>query len=48
MGKPEIATIGNNINQIARTVNARGFASGEDIAAITAAQETIWNIAERL
>ena len=38
----------NNINQIARAVNARGFASGEDIAAITAAQETIWNIAERL
>ena len=37
-----------NINQIARAVNARGFASGEDIAAITAAQETIWNIAERL
>ena len=36
------------INQIARAVNARGFASGEDIAAITAAQETIWNIAERL
>ena len=44
----EINRIGNNINQIARTVNARGFASGEDIAAITAAQETIWNIAERL
>ena len=44
----EIHAIGNNINQIARTVNARGFASGEDIAAITAAQETIWNIAERL
>ena len=44
----EYAEIGNNINQIARTVNARGFASGEDIAAITAAQETIWNIAERL
>lgn len=44
----EINHIGNNINQIARTVNARGFASGEDIAAITAAQETIWNIAERL
>ena len=38
----------NNINQIARTVNARGFATKEDIAAITAAQETIWNIAERL
>ena len=44
----EINHIGNNINQIARTVNTRGFASGEDITAITAAQETIWNIAERL
>ena len=44
----QLAAIGNNINQIARTVNARGFARGEDIAAITAAQETIWNIAERL
>lgn len=44
----QLAAIGNNINQIARTVNARGFASGEDIAAITAAQETIWNITERL
>ena len=46
--RTEIHQIGNNINQIARAVNARGFASGEDIAAITAAQETIWNIAERL
>ena len=44
----QLAAIGNNINQITRTVNARGFASGEDIAAITAAQETIWNITERL
>ena len=44
----QLAAIGNNINQIARAVNARGFASGEDIAAVTAAQETIWNIAERL
>ena len=44
----QLAAMGNNINQIARAVNARGFASGEDIAAITAAQETIWNIAERL
>ena len=46
--RTEIHHIGNNINQIARTVNARGFASGEDIAAITAAQETSWNITERL
>ena len=44
----QLAAIGNNINQIARTVNARGFATKEDIAEITAAQETIWNIAERL
>lgn len=44
----QLAAIGNNINQIARAVNARGFASGEDIAAITTAQETIWNITERL
>ena len=44
----QLAAIGNNINQIARTVNARGFATKEDIAAITAAQETICNIAERL
>lgn len=44
----QLAAIGNNINQITRAVNARGFATKEDIAAITAAQETIWNIAERL
>ena len=44
----ELSAIGNNINQITRAVNARGFATKEDIAAITAAQETIWNIAERL
>ena len=44
----QLAAIGNNINQIARTFDARGFASGEDSATITAAQETIWNIAERL
>lgn len=44
----QLAAIGNNINQIARAVNARGFATKEDIAAITTAQETIWNIAERL
>ena len=44
----QLAAIGNNINQLARTVNARGFANRDDIAAITEAQETIWNIAERL
>ena len=38
----------NNINQIARAVNARGFATKEEIAVIPAAQEMIWTIAERL
>ena len=44
----QLAAIGNNINQIARAVNARGFATKEEIAAITTAQEMIWTIAERL
>ena len=44
----ELSAIGNNINQIARAVNARGFATKEEIAAITTAQEMIWTIAERL
>ena len=44
----ELNHIGNNINQIARAVNARGFATKEEIAAITTAQEMIWTIAERL
>ena len=44
----QLAAIGNNINQITRAVNARGFATKEDIAAITAAQEKIWSITERL
>lgn len=44
----QLAAIGNNINQIARTVNARGFTNHEDIVAITEAQQTIWDIAERL
>ena len=43
-----LSAIGNNINQIARAVNARGFATKEEIAAITTAQEMIWTIAERL
>ena len=43
-----LSAIGNNINQITRAVNARGFATKEDIAAITAAREKIWSITERL
>ena len=44
----QLAAIGNNINQIARAVNARGFASKEDIEAVTKAKREIWEIAERL
>ena len=44
----QLAAIGNNINQIARAVNARGFATKDEIAVISAAQEMIWTIAERL
>ena len=44
----QLAAFGNNINQIARAVDARGFATKEEIAVITAAQEMIWTIAERL
>ena len=44
----QLAAIGNNTNQIARAVNARGFASKEDIEAVTEAKREIWEIAERL
>ena len=44
----QLAAFGNNINQIARAVNARGFAAKEEIATITAVQEMIWTIAEQL
>ena len=44
----QLIAIGNNINQIARVVNACGFSTREDIAAVTAAQNEIWQIAKRL
>ena len=34
--------------QIAHVVNTRGFATKEDIAAVTTAQRVIWQIAKRL
>ena len=43
----QLAGIGNNINQIAHVVNTRGFATKEDIAAVTTAQRVIWQIAKR-
>ena len=44
----QLIAIGNNINQIARAVNASGFVTKEDVAAVTAAQREIWHIAKRL
>ena len=44
----EYADIGNNINQIARTVNARGFASQQDIDTVASAQREIWQMMEQL
>ena len=44
----QLSAIGNNINQIAHVVNTRGFATKEDIAAVTTAQRVIWQIAKRL
>lgn len=44
----QLSAIGNNVNQIARAVNARGFARQEDIEAVTDAKRQIWEIAERL
>ena len=41
----QLAGIGN---QIAHVVNTRGFATKEDIAAVTTAQRVIWQIAKRL
>ena len=46
--KPLLRENFNNVNQIARSVNARGFASKEDIDAVTEAKRQIWEIAERL
>ena len=44
----QLAAIGNNINQIARTVNARGFASQQDIDTVASAQREIWQMMEQL
>ena len=44
----QLAAIGNNINQIARAVNARGFARQEDIDAVASAQREIWQMMKQL
>lgn len=44
----QISAIGNNINQIARAANARGFVRQEELNQITAMQSEIWHMVKRL
>lgn len=38
----ELSAIGNNVNQIAKAANAKGYASKEDVAQITEMQKQLW------
>ncbi len=38
----ELSAIGNNVNQIARAANAKGYASREDVEQITEMQKQLW------
>lgn len=44
----QLSAIGNNINQIARAANARGFVRQEELEQITAMQSEIWHMVKRL
>lgn len=44
----QLSAIGNNINQIARAANARGFVWQEELNQITAMQSEIWHMVKRL
>lgn len=44
----QLSAIGNNINQIARAANARGFVRQEELNQITAMQSEIWHMVKRL
>lgn len=44
----QLSAIGNNINQIARAANARGFARQDELEQITAMQSEIWRMVKRL
>ena len=44
----QLAAIGNNINQIARAVNARGFANKEELETVASAQREIWMMIKHL
>lgn len=38
----EMSAIGNNVNQIAKAANAKGYANKEDVAQITEMQKQLW------
>lgn len=38
----ELSAIGNNVNQIAKAANAKGYASKEDVAQIKEMQKQLW------
>ena len=38
----ELSAIGNNVNQIAKAANAKGYANKEDVAQITEMQKQLW------
>ena len=42
----ELSAIGNNVNQIAKAANAKGYASKEDVAQIKEMQKQLWQEAE--
>ena len=44
----QLSVIGNNINQIARATNARGFVRQEELERISAMQSEIWRMVKRL
>ena len=44
----QLSAIGNNINQIARATNARGFVRQEELERISAMQSEIWRMIKRL
>lgn len=44
---PELKRIGNNLNQIARTGNATGYISAEEIENIKRKEEEIWQLLKR-
>ena len=38
----ELSAIGNNVNQIAKAANAKGYASKDDVAQIAEMQKQLW------